>query len=124
MRDKYFSSLLPELSIRAARATVSRLGFSNPSLRSHLTQLFSSSLGEPGCFVGEPVFEATFGWESTDVTLGSLESSMLTKKLISALDQPWGMHHRHIALRNQLDPTSINSRHGEYWGGLNRSQSL
>lgn len=90
MREKYFSRLLPELSIRSARATVSRLGFSNPALRSHLTKLFSSSFGEPGCFVGEPVFEATFGWESTDKTLGSLESDMLTIKLVNALDQPWG----------------------------------
>lgn len=90
MQEKYFSSLLPELSTRSARATLSRLGFSNPALRSHLSKLFSTSFGEPGCFVGEPVFEATFGWEATEKTLGSLESGMLTKKLINSLDKPWG----------------------------------
>ena len=35
----YFSNLLPELATRAARATVSRLGFSNPALRQYLNRL-------------------------------------------------------------------------------------
>lgn len=90
MREKYFSSLLPELSTRAARSTVSRLGFSNSALRNHLTQLFSRSLGEPGSFVGEPVFEATFGWEPSEATLESLANNKLSKELVAALDQPWG----------------------------------
>jgi len=86
----YFSSLLPELATRAARATVSRLGFSNPALRQYLSERFSVDLGEPGCFVGEPVFEATFGWESAGQTLESLSPSLLSPKLVDALDRPAG----------------------------------
>lgn len=86
----YFSSLLPEMATRATRAAVSRLGFSNPALRRYLTELFSAGSGEEGCFVGQPVFEATFGWETADVTMGELDTSLLTADLIRALDKPGG----------------------------------
>lgn len=86
----YFSTLLPELATRAARATVSRLGFSNPALRQYLTERFSVDLGEPGCFVGEPVFEATFGWKAADQTLAALSPGLLSPSLLNALDRPAG----------------------------------
>ena len=88
----YFSSLLPELATRAARATVSRLGFSNSALRQYLTERFSVDLGEPGCFVGEPVFEATFGWKTADKTLASLSPHLLSPGLLEALDSPSGTY--------------------------------
>ena len=81
----YFSNLLPELATRAARATVSRLGFSNPALRQYLNERFSVGLGEPGCFIGEPVFEATFGWQTADKTLGALAPDLLSPRLVDAL---------------------------------------
>jgi len=90
LHPNYFSSLVPEMATRAARATVSRLGFSNPALRRYLSQLFAASPGEPGCFVGEPVFEATFGWETADVSMESLAPSLLVPTLINALDKPAG----------------------------------
>lgn len=90
LHTNYFSSLIPEMATRAARATVSRLGFSNPALRRYLSQLFSASPGEPGCFVGEPVFEATFGWQTADVSMESLSPSLLAPTLVNALDKPAG----------------------------------
>ncbi len=88
MKNTYFSALLPELATRAAYATVSRLGFSNTPLRHHLTQLFSNAIGEPGCFLGQPVFEATFGWQAADTTLARLSGNLLSKALVDALDAP------------------------------------
>jgi ATP-dependent helicase YprA (DUF1998 family) len=88
----YFSNLLPELATRAARATISRLGFSNPALRQYLSERFTVDLGEPGCFVGEPVFEATFGWQTADSTLDSLSPDLLSPRLLEALDCPAGSH--------------------------------
>lgn len=87
----YFSTLLPELATRAGRATVSRLGFSNPALRQYLNDRFSVGLGQPGCFVGEPVFEATFGWKAADQTLATLSPSLLSPRLLDALDRPAGI---------------------------------
>jgi ATP-dependent helicase YprA (DUF1998 family) len=88
MKKQYFASLLPELSTRAARATVSRLGFSNSALRAYLSDLFSKGFGESGSFLGEPVFEATFGWESADRNMALLSPSLLTHSLITAMDKP------------------------------------
>ncbi|MDO9597458.1 MAG: DEAD/DEAH box helicase [Azoarcus sp.] len=89
MKNTYFSELIPELALRAARATVSRLGFSSTPLRAHLMELFSAGYGEPGCFLGDPVFEATFGWKEASQTLGDLaRQGLLSPELVQALDKP------------------------------------
>lgn len=90
MKSHYFSELLTELGTRAARATVSRLGFSNNSLRAYLERVFSSSYGSKGSFVGDPVFEATFGWEEADESLSQLSGELLAPALVDALDRPGG----------------------------------
>jgi len=88
MNKPYFSDLIPELATRASRSVVSRLGFSNKPLRLFLSKLFSAALGEQGCFLGEPVFEATFGWQEATETLHDLvKSGLLTKELVKALDE-------------------------------------
>ncbi len=90
MKPKYFSALLPELSTRAARATISKLGFSNPPLRRHLFEVFGRGYGEPGCFLGDPVFEATFGWKQADTSFGALANELIHPALVDAMDKPWG----------------------------------
>ena len=90
MKSHYFSELLTELGTRAARATVSRLGFSNNSLRAYLERVFSSSYGSKGSFVSDPVFEATFGWEEADESLSKLSGELLAPALVDALDSPGG----------------------------------
>lgn len=100
----YFANLLPELATRAARATVSRLGFSNPALRQYLNERFSVGLGEPGCFVGEPVFEATFGWKSSDRTLDSLAPDLLSPRLVDALDRPAGTQGSNYRFAREAKP--------------------
>ena len=90
MKSDFFSSLLPELSSRASRSTVGILGFSNEPLRRHLLSLFSRGFGETGCFLGEPVFEATFGWKTADVKMSQLSGNLLHPEVIRAMDRPWG----------------------------------
>ena len=76
--------------MRAARSTVSRLGFSNVPLRAHLMDIFSRGFGEPGAFLGMPVFEATFGWQTSSQTMASLAGTMLRPELIESMDKPPG----------------------------------
>lgn len=90
MHSKFFTKLLPELSTRAARATLGRLGFSNPPLRRHLLKLFASGYGEAGCFLGDPVFEATFGWQQAASSMSHLAKSLLHPDVVAAMDKPWG----------------------------------
>jgi DEAD/DEAH box helicase domain-containing protein len=90
MKTTYFSALLPELSTRAARSTIGVLGFSNAPLRKHLLDVFSRGYGQPGCFLGDPVFEATFGWKLADETMGELSGKLLHPEVVRSMDKPWG----------------------------------
>lgn len=119
MKKQYFSSLLPELSTRAARATVSRLGFSNPALRAYLSELFSRGFGEPGSFLGDPIFEATFGWEPADRTMASLSPAKLASSLIAAMDNPMGSEASDYRFSRDIAPYKHQL---EAWEWLTREQ--
>lgn len=88
MKPFYYSKLLPDMAERAKYATVSRLGFSNPALRKHLLNEFNAPFGHSGSFLGDPVFEATFGWEASAQTMASLAGSLLSPALVDAMDTP------------------------------------
>ena len=103
MKPDFFSSLLPELSNRAARSTVGILGFSNPPLRRHLLSLFSQGYGEQGGFIAAPAFEATYGWKTAGVTLAQLSGKLLHPSVVKALDKPWGESADEYRLRAQED---------------------
>lgn len=90
LKPSYFSSLLPELSTRASRAAVSRLGFSNPALREYLINVFNQDFGKNGAFLGDPVFEATFGWTPAEKTMHQLSGVLLEPALVDAMDAPKG----------------------------------
>ena len=90
MKPAFFSSLLPELSTRASRATVGILGFSHEPLRRHLLSLFSRDFGEVGCFLADPVFEATFGWKTADEKMSQLSGKLLHPGVVKGMDKPWG----------------------------------
>ncbi|MET3464562.1 DEAD/DEAH box helicase [Variovorax atrisoli] len=92
MTQPYFAALLPELATRAARSTVSRLGFSSAPLRAHLMEVFSRGFGERGAFLGAPVFEATFGWKTSGHTMAEMSGILLHPELIEAMDNPPGGH--------------------------------
>lgn len=90
MKSSFFASLLPELATRASRATLGRLGFSNAALRAHLADTFAGKIGSPGSYIGEPVFEATFGWEQADQSMAQLSTGLLSRATVDAMDQPPG----------------------------------
>lgn len=119
MKSHYFTELLTELGSRAARATVSRLGFSNNSLRAYLERVFSSSYGSKGSFVGDPVFEATFGWKEADESLSELSGTLLAPALVDALDSPGGDIRSSFRFPRQAHPYSHQL---EAWRILSRSE--
>jgi DEAD/DEAH box helicase domain-containing protein len=88
MKPLYYSKLLPEMAARSKYATVSRLGFSNTALRSYLLDKFSVSFGQDGSFLGNPVFEATFGWKTATEKMRDLAGSLLSPALVDAMDSP------------------------------------
>lgn len=88
MNFDYYSGLLPLLSERAKLATIGRLGFSNTALRRYLSNVFSRPHGQEGAFLGDPAFEAVFGWRKASVTMGDLSGTLLTSELVQAMDKP------------------------------------
>lgn len=90
MTTPHFASLLPEMAKRSARATLSKLGFSNLPLRKHLQEVFSNGLGREGSFIGTPVFEATFGWTQAGQRMEELAPALLHPRVVAAMDRPWG----------------------------------
>ena len=87
---EYFASLARQLGSRAARATLSERLISNRPLREHLLGQFEQSIGQPGSFLSQPVFEALFEYEGQDKTVEQL--GLLHPLLVSALDKPADKH--------------------------------
>lgn len=86
----YFSELLPVLAERAKLAAISRLGFANVPLRRHLAEVFDRPYGERGAFLADPAFEAVFGWQAAEPRMGNLAGSLLTERLVQAMDKVQG----------------------------------
>ena len=88
MGKDLFSELMPVLADRSKLAAISRLGFANVPLRRHLAELFDRPFGQPGAFLGDPTFEAVFGWKKADERMEQLSGSLLTALLVDAMDKP------------------------------------
>jgi len=88
----YFQPLINQLSGRAAEATLSVLGISDPALRQFLSERFNQPLGSKDSdnFLADPVFEAIFDWEPNinNRKMDDLAASMLERDLIDAMDKP------------------------------------
>ena len=104
MSPKYFSALLSELRTRAARSTIGVLGFSNSPLRRFLLELFSNDFGKPGSFVGDPVFEATFGWKLSDTSMSELSGNLLHPDVVKSMDKPWGASSKNYEFKKAAKP--------------------
>lgn len=78
--------MIPTLAERAGSGALSSFGFSNSPLRAYLKKQFEKAIGEDGSFIGDPAFEAVFGWKFFDKKIDELEGDLLHPKLIQALD--------------------------------------
>lgn len=85
---RFYTSLVEQLGRRSTRAVLGLLGLRNDVLREHLREHFGQDSGLPGSFLADPVFEATFGWQPAELTLGELEDKLLHSDLIRALREP------------------------------------
>ncbi|SDX49204.1 ATP-dependent helicase YprA, contains C-terminal metal-binding DUF1998 domain [Allochromatium warmingii] len=86
--DRFYAALTEQLSRRATRAVLGLCGFRNRALREYLRALLDQAPGLPGAFLADPVFEASFGWEQAEASLGDLSGSLLHPQLVQALSTP------------------------------------
>lgn len=83
---QYFKTLIEQSLSRCREATLGVLGINDSGLRQHLAAQMNNTLGSDGCFLAPPVFEHTFGWEESDVTLADLKGNLLSQALVSTLE--------------------------------------
>lgn len=88
MTTPYYSQLLPILAERSKLAATSWYRFANLPLRRHMNEVFDRPFGEPGAFLGDPAFEAVYGWEAGGQTISDLAGSLLSPALVNAMDKP------------------------------------
>lgn len=86
--DKYFSGLVEQALSRTTESTLSILSITDPGLREHLGSLMRAECGKEGAFLAPPLFEQTFGWEESSLTMEQLASDerLLSKEIIASLD--------------------------------------
>src|SRR5690606_41064816 len=85
---KYFSSLVEQSLSRSTESTLGILGITDPKLRQHLTNVMSSECGSEGSFLSQPIFEQTFGWAESELTMEQLasEKGLLSREIVDSLD--------------------------------------
>jgi DEAD/DEAH box helicase domain-containing protein len=85
--DRFFSSLVNELSERSTSAVLGALGpVSNP-LRAHIRARFDVPPGVDGGFLADPVFEPIFEWKSCGETMQQLAArGLLSRDLVDAMN--------------------------------------
>ncbi len=81
-----FGRLAKELSIRAARATMSQLSPRNQILREVLGKGLEEGFSSEAGFLAPPVLESLFEWESQGARLEEVD--FLHRSLIEAMDEP------------------------------------
>lgn len=84
----YIQPLLAELGTRSRRAALSLMGISNTSLRTHLTGQLSGDPGSPSSLLADPVFEPTFGWTESGITMSELSGGLLHPDLVRCMANP------------------------------------
>lgn len=84
----YFESLCTQLWRRAGRAVLSQMGITSKPLRDYLRDCFEHGPGVAGSFLGDPVFEAIFGWEPAEEAMAELAGKLLDGRVVDAMDAP------------------------------------
>jgi len=88
VQSRYFKNMLSSLANRSASSTISWLGFANVPLRRHLHDVFSRGYGDAGSFIGDPAFEAVFGWTAANTTMAELSGTLLSPELVASMNEP------------------------------------
>lgn len=84
--QRYYSDLLEQVCQRTKESTLSVLGINDSELREHLAEQMSQLPGGKFSFLAPPVFEHTFAWKQSQVTMSDLSGKLLAKSVVEALD--------------------------------------
>ena len=86
------SGLIQQSQLRIKEATIGVLNIGRDGIREHIRSNITDEFGEHNVFFAEPVFEHTFPWESSDISLKDLQEHF--QKL-------YGIKYRHFIYDSQ-----------------------
>ncbi|NJK32967.1 MAG: DEAD/DEAH box helicase, partial [Deltaproteobacteria bacterium] len=83
----FYTSITKELITRAARAYLSHLSPTSPSLQRFLLRTLTLPPGHRDSLLADPVFEGMWSWAQAKPTMAELSGDLLHPGLVAALDQ-------------------------------------
>ena len=114
----YFASQINNLRDNAVEASVSILGFKNPTLRQHVvnelkqdTSVIKAEAATPEGLMGNPVFEVLFPWQGQSKDIEQFENTLLHPKTVSAVASDIKTPYKHQARAWEIlnDKSKVNS---------------
>lgn len=106
MEKKYFSELIPELSLKSKNAIKRHLNINNQDLSSYVSLILSASPGSRNNFINDMVFEATYGWQISTCKMCDLSGHLLNENLLQGMDAPYGTTHNEYRFAKDYHPYS------------------
>lgn len=103
LRHLHFAPMLSQLQQRAVRSVVSQLAFRSPALTEYIRDQYSSLPGEEGSLLTTPVFEGTFGWQASKLTMNDLRDDLISGHLVDVLGIPSPFTHQLQAWKSILE---------------------
>lgn len=109
MRLGRLERLIEDLNARSAGAAIGLFSPSSQALRRELERRLCQPAGVRDALLGEPVFEAAFGWEVEGPELAELDSELIHGDLVAALGHPprgseeWAFPANRKPYRHQLE---------------------
>ena len=88
MSMHFFSELFLRLRDNVRMSAPAELETNSDSLRHCLDDFFSRQAGDPQGLIGDPTFEATFGWKQADISMGELAGNLIDSRLAECLANP------------------------------------
>lgn len=89
------NDLIRQSLYRSQESTLGVLSLVDNRLRQHLRSQMSNELGNPNCFLSDPVIEHTFGWTSSPYQFKDLaEQKLLSSRLLDTLENTKNAEYR------------------------------
>ena len=89
------NDLIQQSLYRSQESTLGVLSLVDNRLRQHLRSQMSNELGNPNCFLSDPVIEHTFGWTSSPYQFKDLaEQKLLSSRLLDTLENTKNAEYR------------------------------
>ena len=87
MEQKYYNTLIKQITERSVESTLGVLSVNPPALRQFLSAQFRAPSGDASALLSMPVFQNTFSWQPHEKCMEELADTLLHPSLIRAMNK-------------------------------------